>query len=78
MNRNWPEAWRMQQALSQVLGAGFDDRPDPDAEPEGLRRRLAEAAGCNDFASLKLRLEEVRAAARAAFEAALPPVRDGG
>lgn len=72
------QAWRMQQALSQVLGAGFDDRPDPDAEPEGLRRRLAEAAGCEDFATLKLRLEEVRVAARAAFEAALPPVRDGG
>jgi glutamate-ammonia-ligase adenylyltransferase len=71
------EAWRLQQALSQVLGAAFDDRPDPEHEPEGFRERLARAAGFPDFDALKAGLAEVRKAARAAFEAALPPVGDG-
>ncbi|MCS6622984.1 bifunctional [glutamine synthetase] adenylyltransferase/[glutamine synthetase]-adenylyl-L-tyrosine phosphorylase [Roseibacterium beibuensis] len=71
------EAWRLQQALSQILGAAFDDRPDPDHEPEGFRERLAKAAGFSGFDALKAGLTEARAAARAAFEAALPPVGDG-
>ena len=71
------EAWRLQQALSQILSAAFDERPDPDQEPEGFRRRLAEAADVADFETLKARLAEVRTAARAAFESALPPPRDG-
>jgi glutamate-ammonia-ligase adenylyltransferase len=70
-------AWRLQQALNQILSAAFDDKPDPDQEPEGFRRRLAEAAGMSDFEPLKAHLANVRIAARAAFEAALPPVRDG-
>ncbi|HYC69319.1 bifunctional [glutamine synthetase] adenylyltransferase/[glutamine synthetase]-adenylyl-L-tyrosine phosphorylase [Brevundimonas sp.] len=70
-------AWRLQQALSQMLGAAFDDRPDPDQEPEGFRLRLAKAVGFEDFEALKSGLAERRAAARAAFEALLPPVGDG-
>jgi glutamate-ammonia-ligase adenylyltransferase len=71
------EAWRLQQALGQILAASFDERPDPDQEPSGFRRRLAEAAGLPDYAALKVRLAAVRTAARAAFEVALPPVSDG-
>ena len=71
------EAWRLQQALSQILSAAFDDKPDPELEPEGFRRRLAEAANLADFETLKARLAEVRIAARTAFESALPPPRDG-
>jgi glutamate-ammonia-ligase adenylyltransferase len=71
------EAWRLQQALSQILGAAFDDRPDPDQEPEGFRERLAKAAGFPGYDALKAGLAETRAAARAAFESALPPVSDG-
>lgn len=71
------EAWRLQQALNQVLAAAFDDRIDPAGEPEGFRRRLAEAGGCADFDALKARLAGVRTAARAAFDEVLPPVRDG-
>jgi len=71
------EAWRLQQALSQILGAAFDDRPDPDQEPEGFRQRLAKAAGFESFDALKAGLAEARRAARAAFEAALPLVGDG-
>ena len=71
------EAWRLQQALNQILKAAFDDQPDPELEPEGFRRRLAGAAGAADLEALKVRLTEVRAAARAAFESALPAIRDG-
>lgn len=71
------EAWRLQQALGQVLSAAFDDRPDPEQEPQGFRNRLAEAADMADFETLKGRLAAIRTAARAAFEAALPSARDG-
>ena len=71
------EAWRMQQRLAQVIGCAFQDRPDPETEPEGFRQRLAEAAGEPDFPTLKRRLTEVRESARAAFEAILPPPGDG-
>jgi len=71
------EAWRLQQALSQILGAAFDDRPDPDQEPQGFRERLAKAAGFPDYDALEAGLAEARTAARAAFEAALPPAGDG-
>ena len=71
------EAWRLQQALSQILGAAFDDRPDPGHEPEGFRERLAKAAGFSDFGALTAGLAKTRGAARAAFEAALPPAGDG-
>ncbi|MGZ9099357.1 MAG: bifunctional [glutamine synthetase] adenylyltransferase/[glutamine synthetase]-adenylyl-L-tyrosine phosphorylase [Brevundimonas sp.] len=70
-------AGRLQQALNQILSAAFDDKPDPDHEPEGFRRRRAQAAGVADFETLKARLAEVRTAARTAFETALPAVRDG-
>ena len=44
---------------------------------EQVRARLAEAAGEADFATLRLRIERVRKAAREAFEKALPIRRDG-
>ena len=71
------EAWRFQQRISHVLACAFDERPDPDAEPQAFQRRLAQALNEADFASLKAQLAAHRRAARAAFEAALPPVRDG-
>ena len=71
------EAWRLQQRLGQWLACAFDDRPDPDGEPQAFRRRLAAAAGAADFGALTARLARVRAAARRAFEDALPAVGDG-
>lgn len=71
------ESWRLHQRLAQLLACAFDDRPDPDEEPAPFQARLAEAAEATDFADLRARLVETRQAARAAFEAALPPVRDG-
>ncbi|MGQ2991937.1 MAG: bifunctional [glutamine synthetase] adenylyltransferase/[glutamine synthetase]-adenylyl-L-tyrosine phosphorylase [Brevundimonas sp.] len=67
------EAWRLQQRLGQLFACAFDDRPDPEEEPEPFRRRLALAAGAPDFESLVERLKAERAAARAAFDAVLPP-----
>jgi glutamate-ammonia-ligase adenylyltransferase len=71
------EAWRLQQGLAQLLACAFDDRADVEAEPATFHARLAAATGQPDFASLIRRLEQVRAEARAAFDAALPPGRDG-
>ena len=71
------EAWRLQQALGQVLAAAFDEPGDPSTEPDGFRRRLAEATGFADYDALTEGLARVRQAARAAFEQALPPVGDG-
>lgn len=65
------QAWRLQQRLSQLLACAFDERPNPDAEPEGFRRRLAETAGAPNFRALKDELTVLRRAARAAFENAL-------
>jgi glutamate-ammonia-ligase adenylyltransferase len=70
------EAWRLQQALNQVLAAAFDDKRDPRDEPKGFQARLAEAAGFTDFAALETALAAARKAARARFETLLPR-RDG-
>lgn len=71
------EAWRLQQALNQVMAAAFDDKVDPTVEPERFRQLLAEAGGQPDFLALEAHLKAVRASAREAFETSLPPARDG-
>ena len=71
------EAWRMQQRLGQLFACAFDDRPDPEEEPAAFRQRLAEGAGAADFDTLMVNLKTVRAAARSAFDQALPPITDG-
>jgi glutamate-ammonia-ligase adenylyltransferase len=71
------EAWRLQQGLAHLLACAFDDRADVEAEPATFHARLAAATGQPDFAALIRRLEEVRAEARMAFDAVLPPARDG-
>ena len=71
------EAWRLQQALNQILAAAFDEKTNPKGEPQGFRTRLAQSVGCRDFADLQTRLTRVRAEARKAFDRALPPPRDG-
>ncbi|HRO32590.1 MAG TPA: bifunctional [glutamine synthetase] adenylyltransferase/[glutamine synthetase]-adenylyl-L-tyrosine phosphorylase [Brevundimonas sp.] len=65
-------AWRMQQALRQLLACASDDDIDPEGEPEGFRARLAQAAGAPDFETLKARLVQARAQALAVFDRALP------
>ncbi|MFJ6024892.1 bifunctional [glutamine synthetase] adenylyltransferase/[glutamine synthetase]-adenylyl-L-tyrosine phosphorylase [Brevundimonas sp. NPDC092305] len=68
------EAWRLQQAMNQSLSAAFDEKPDPEQEPERFRAALARRVGFDDFAALKAGLKAARMAARAAFERVLPPV----
>lgn len=70
------QAWRLQQRLSHLLACAFDERPNPDAEPQGFQKRLAEAAGAADYEALKAELTALRRAARAAMEAALAPTTD--
>src|SRR5690606_6678376 len=62
-------AWRLQQALGQVLQCAIGEGADPEQEPSGFQARLAAAGGAADFASLKQELEAVRARAHAAFAA---------
>jgi len=69
--------WVLHQALAQLLACAFDDKGDPEGEPETFRARLAQAAGEKDFRTLRRRLERVRKDARKAFEKALPKRRDG-
>ena len=71
------EAWKLQQRIGQLFACAFDERPDPEAESDTFRQRLAHGAGQPDFEALVERLKTVRAAARDAFEAALPRASDG-
>ncbi|MFN3879513.1 MAG: bifunctional [glutamine synthetase] adenylyltransferase/[glutamine synthetase]-adenylyl-L-tyrosine phosphorylase [Brevundimonas sp.] len=66
------EAWRVQQRLAHLLAAAFEGRVDPEAEPSVFQLRLAEAAGAQDFETLKTELTDLRARARKAFERAVP------
>ncbi|MBX9575105.1 MAG: bifunctional [glutamine synthetase] adenylyltransferase/[glutamine synthetase]-adenylyl-L-tyrosine phosphorylase [Caulobacteraceae bacterium] len=69
-------SWALHQAVGQVLACAFDDRPDPDDEPQGLRDLMARTAGVADFDSLKIEMSALRAATRAELERLLPR-RDG-
>lgn len=60
-------AWRLSQALSQIMRIALDTRADPETEPEPFQRRLASAGGVEDFAGLKTRLGDLRREAREAF-----------
>ena len=71
------EAWRLQQRVGQLFACAFDERPNPEEEPAAFRQRLAEGSGAPDFETFVAMLSQARAAARAAFDQALPPVRDG-
>lgn len=59
------KAWRLQQRLAQVLACALEETGDVEAEPAGLKQRLAEAGGAVDFTALQGQLEAVRRAARA-------------
>ena len=72
------ETWRTHQQLGQLMACAFDGRGDPDAEPSGFQKRLAQAVGAPDFETLKARLVDLRLRARRAFEEALPAGIDAG
>ena len=66
-------AWRVQQALSQVvrMSLGMDD--DPRHEPEPFQRKLARAVHTRRLDTLEKKLKDIRKRARAAFEAIVNP-----
>jgi len=63
------DAWRLQQALSQLLKIALEDDGDPEQEPKALRTLLAKAGGARDLRSLKTKLAAARRAALAASRA---------
>jgi glutamate-ammonia-ligase adenylyltransferase len=56
-------AWRLQQALAQLLKIALDDDGDPETEPRALRALLAKAGDARDFRALKTKLAAARRAA---------------
>jgi len=66
-------AWRVQQALAQVvrMSLGMDD--DPRHEPEPFQRKLARAVHTRRLDTLEKKLKDIRKRARAAFEAIVNP-----
>lgn len=66
------ESWRTHQQLGQLMACAFEGGGDPEVEPAGFQRQLAESVGAADFEGLKAQLIDLRLRARRAFEAALP------
>jgi len=71
------DAWRLQQDLSQLLRVALDRSADPASEPAAYRALLARAGQAPDFAALRVKVRDQRAAARGAYEAILAaaPIR---
>jgi glutamate-ammonia-ligase adenylyltransferase len=67
------EAWRLQQALSQMLKIALQPKASPESEPASFRRLLAKVGGARDFAALKRTLSRSRAGAEAAVIRVLSP-----
>jgi len=68
------DSWLYHQHLGQLMACAFDGRADPDSEPSGFQKRLAEAVGEPDFDTLKSVLADVRRRARERFNTVLPIV----
>ncbi|MFI4975086.1 MAG: bifunctional [glutamine synthetase] adenylyltransferase/[glutamine synthetase]-adenylyl-L-tyrosine phosphorylase [Caulobacterales bacterium] len=60
-------AWKLQQDLSQLLKAAFEEDSDPAHEPKAFRALLAKAGGVRDYRALRAELTARRAAAHEAF-----------
>lgn len=64
-------AWRVQQALSQMMRLSLNEETDPNEEPEVFQRKLARAVHTRRLDTLEKKLKDIRAKARAAFDAVL-------
>ena len=62
------DAWRLEQALSQVLKLALGDGADPAVEPAAFRRLLARVGDARDYRTLEKRLASHMASAHRAFE----------
>ncbi len=70
--------FRLQSRLNQLLKLALPDDADPAREPAGFKRLLAQAAGCEDFATAEGLLFETHVATRAAYEAVVRDLGGGG
>jgi glutamate-ammonia-ligase adenylyltransferase len=60
-------AWRLQQALTQVLKLALDDGADPALEPPRFQKLLAKTAGAPTFPALRTALADAQRGAHRAF-----------
>jgi len=62
-------AWRLQQDLTQLMKLALEDGQTPDDEPPAFRRLLARAGHARTYPTLRSKLADAQAAARAAYDA---------
>jgi [glutamine synthetase] adenylyltransferase / [glutamine synthetase]-adenylyl-L-tyrosine phosphorylase len=67
-------AWRVQQAVAQVLRVSLEAGDDPSHEPEAFQRRLARAVHTRRLDTLEKKLKDIRKSARAAFYEIVTPL----
>ena len=67
-------AWRVQQALAQVMRVSLTEQEDPHNEPEAFQRKLARAVHTRRLDTLEKKLKDIRKRARAAFEKIVAPI----
>jgi glutamate-ammonia-ligase adenylyltransferase len=66
-------AWKVQQALAQVMRVSLTAQDDPRNEPEAFQRKLARAVHTRRLDTLEKKLRDIRKRARMAFEKIVRP-----
>lgn len=71
-DRVMARTWLLHQHIGQLMSCVFDGRANPEEEPEGFQKKLANMLGCEDIEGLKTLLKDVRTEARAHLDTVLP------
>jgi len=66
-------AWKVQQALAQIMRISLEADHDPHSESEAFQRKLARAVHTRRLDTLENKLKDIRKRARDAFEAIVAP-----
>ncbi len=66
-------AWRVQQALAQLMRVSLEQDHDPTHEPEAFQGKLARAIHTRRLDTLEKKLRDIRKRARQAFETIIDP-----
>ncbi|OYW83352.1 MAG: glutamine-synthetase adenylyltransferase, partial [Asticcacaulis sp. 32-58-5] len=66
-------AWRVQQALAQLMRVSLEEDHDPTQEPEAFQGKLARAIHTRRLDTLEKKLRDIRKRARQAFETIIDP-----
>ncbi|MDC7677280.1 bifunctional [glutamine synthetase] adenylyltransferase/[glutamine synthetase]-adenylyl-L-tyrosine phosphorylase [Asticcacaulis machinosus] len=66
-------AWRVQQALAQLMRVSLEQDHDPTKEPEAFQGKLARAIHTRRLDTLEKKLRDIRKRARQAFETIIDP-----